>query len=122
METGIFYDNGNTLAQARIEANEELAQNTSLKTVTFKAPDYIVEVLDLFASHSGSTRSALISDILAQYMGQAFVEFSEGYLQNFTSDNPMEYRVECETYQLVEKVSPNAGLFLTNSVAKVLKG
>ena len=122
MDTGIFYDNGNTLAQARIEANEELAQNTFLKTVTFKAPDYIVEALDLFASHSGSTRSALISDILAQYMGQAFVEFSEGYLQNFTSDKPMEYRVECETYQLVEKASPNAGLFLTNSVAKVLKG
>ena len=122
METGIFYDNGNTLAQARIEANEELAQNTSLKTVTFKAPDYIVEVLDLFASHSGSTRSSLISDILTQYMGQAFVEFSEGYLSNFISDESMERRVECESYTVTENVSPNAVLFLTNSVAKVLKG
>ena len=122
METGIFYDNGNTLAQARIEANEELAQNTSLKTVTFKAPDYIVEALDLFASHSGSTRSSLISDILTQYMGQAFVEFSEGYLSNFISDESMERRVKCESYTVTENVSPNAGLFLTNSVAKVLKG
>lgn len=122
MDNGIFYDKGNTLAEHRIEANEELAQNTSLKTVTFKAPDYIVEALDAFASYSDSTRSSLISDILTQYMGQAFVEFSEGYLSNFISDESMEYRVECESYTVTENVSPNAGLFLTNSVAKVLKG
>ena len=122
MGKGIFYDNGNTLAELRIEADEELAQNTSLKTVTFKAPDYIVEALDAFASYSGSTRSSLISDILTQYMGQAFVEFSEGYLSNFISDESMERRVECESYTVIENLSPNAGRFLTNSVAKVLKG
>ena len=26
METGIFFDNGNSLAQARIDANDELAR------------------------------------------------------------------------------------------------
>lgn len=122
MERGIFFDNGNSLAQARIDANDELAQNSSLKTVTFKAPDYIVEALDAFASYSDSTRSSLISDILTQYLGQAFVEFAEGYLDNFTSDQPMEYRVKCETYSLIENLSSNAGLFLTKSVSKVLEG
>lgn len=122
MERGIFFDNGNSLAQARIDANDELAQNSSLKTVTFKAPDYIVEALDAFASYSDSTRSSLISDILTQYFGQAFVEFAEGYLDNFTSDQPMEYRVQCETYSLIENLSPNASVFLTKSVAKVLEG
>ena len=122
MDNGIFYDKGNTLAEHRIEGNEELDQNPSLKTVTFKAPDYIVEALDSFVSYSDSTRSSLISDILTQYMGQAFVEFSEGYLSNFISDESMERRVECESYTVTENVSPNAGLFLTNSVAKVLKG
>ena len=122
MDTGIFYDKGNTLAEHRIEANEELAQNTSLKTVTFKAPDYIVEALDAFASYSDSTRSSLISDILTQYMGQAFVEFSEGYLSNFISDKSIELRVECESHTVTENVSPNAGLFFINSVAKVLNG
>lgn len=122
MERGIFFDNGNSLAQARIDASDELAQNSSLKTVTFKAPDYIVEVLDAFAAHSNSTRSSLISDILIQYLGQAFVEFAEGYLDNFTSDQPMEYRVQCEAVSLIEDLSPNAGIFLTKKVAKVLEG
>ena len=121
MERGIFFDNGNSLAQARIDANDELAQNSSLKTVTFKAPDYIVEALDAFASCSDSTRSSLISDILTQYFGQALVEFEEGYLDNFTSDESMEYRVQCEIYSLIENLSPNAGLFITKSVAKVLE-
>jgi predicted transcriptional regulator len=121
MERGIFFDNGNSLAQARIYANDELAQNSSLKTVTFKAPDYIVEALDAFASYSDSTRSALISDVLTQYLGQAFVEFAEGYLDNFTSDQPMGYRVQCETHSLIENLSPNARLFLKKSVAKVLE-
>jgi hypothetical protein len=122
MERGIFFDNGASLAQARIDANDELAENSSLKTVTFKAPDYVVEVLDAFASYSVSTRSALISDILTHYLGQAFVEFAEGYLDNFTSDQPMEYRVQCESYSLIEGLSPNAGVFLTKQVAKVLEG
>lgn len=122
METGIFFDNGNSLAQARIDSNDELAQNSSLRTVTFKTPDYIVEALDAFASYSDSTRSSLISDILTQYLGPAFVEFSEGYLNNFTSDHSMEHRVQCETYSLIENLSPNAGIFLTKSVAKVLEG
>ena len=122
MQSGIFFDNGNSLAQARIDANDELAQNSSLRTVTFKTPDYIVEALDAFASYSDSTRSSLISDILTQYLGPAFVEFSEGYLNNFTSDQSMEHRVQCETYSLIENLSPNAGIFLTKSVAKVLEG
>ena len=122
METGIFFDNGNSLAQARIDANDQLAQNSSLRTVTFKTPDYIVEALDAFASYSDSTRSSLISDILTQYLGHAFVEFAEGYLNNFISDQSMENRVQLEIYSLIENLSPNAGLFLTKSVAKVLEG
>ena len=89
MSNGIFFDNGNSLAQSRIEADEEMALNSSLKTVTFKAPDYVVEAIDAFASHSGSTRSSLISDILTQYFAHAFVDFSEGYLANFNSDSPL---------------------------------
>lgn len=122
MSNGIFFDNGNSLAQSRIEADEEMALNSSLKTVTFKAPDYVVEAIDAFASHSGSTRSSLISDILTQYFAHAFVDFSEGYLANFNSDSPLEYRIRCEALSLAEKVSDNAAHFITRSVTKVLEG
>jgi hypothetical protein len=121
MEHGIFFDNGNSLAQSRIEANEEIASNSTLKTVTFKAPDYVVEAIDAFASYSDATRSALISDILIQYFGMAFVEFAEGYLSNFTSDTSLEQRVLCEAMALTENLSTNAQSFIASSTRKVLE-
>ena len=122
MKHGIFFDNGNSLAQARIDANEEIASNSSLKTVTFKAPDYVVEAIDAFASYADTNRSALISDILTQYFGMAFVEFAEGYLTNFNSDTDMEHRVLCEAMALTENLSVNAHSFIALQVRKVLEG
>lgn len=122
MEHGIFFENGNSLAQTRIDANEEIAASSSIKTVTFKAPDYIVEAVDAFASYADTTRSALIADILKQYFGMAFVEFSEGYLSNFTSDVSLEQRVLCEALGVSENLSPNAQSFVASSTRKVLEG
>ena len=123
MEHGIFFENGNSLAQSRIDANEEIAATSSIKTVTFKAPDYIVEAIDAFASYADTTRSALIADILKQYFGMAFVEFSEGYLSNFTSDISLEQeqRVLCEAVSVSDNLSSNAQSFIASSVRKVLE-
>jgi hypothetical protein len=122
MEHGIFFENGNSLAQTRIDANEEIAATSSIKTVTFKAPDYIVEAIDAFASYADTTRSALIADILKQYFGMAFVEFSEGYLSNFSSEVSLEQRVLCEAVDLSENLSLNAQTFIASSTRKVLEG
>ena len=122
MEHGIFFENGNSLAQTRIDANEEIAANSSIKTVTFKAPDYIVEAVDAFASYADTTRSALRADIHKHYFGMAFVEFSEGYLSNFTSDVSLEQRVLCEALGVSENLSPNAQSFVASSTRKVLEG
>jgi hypothetical protein len=121
MEHGIFFENGNSLAQARIDANEEIAAASSIKTVTFKAPDYIVEAIDAFASYADTTRSALISDILKQYFGMAFIEFTEGYLSNFDSEISLEQRVLCEAMGISENLSPNSQSFVSSSVRKVLE-
>lgn len=122
MEHGIFFESGNSLAQSRIDQNDEIAATSSIKTVTFKAPDYVIEAIDAFASYAETTRSAVIADILKQYFGQAFVEFAQGYLENFNSDTSMEQRVLCEAMSLTENLSSNSAEFIAKSVTTTLEG
>ena len=121
MEHGIFFESGNSLAQSRIDQNDEIAATSSIKTVTFKAPDYVIEAIDAFV-YAETTRSAVIADILKQYFGQAFVEFAEGYLENFNSDTSMEQRVLCEAMALTENLSSNSAEFIAKSVTTTLEG
>jgi hypothetical protein len=122
MEHGIFFESGNSLAQSRIDQNDEIAATSSIKTVTFKAPDYVIEAIDAFASYAETTRSAVIADILKQYFCQAFVEFTEGYLENFNSDTSMEQRVLYEAMALTENLSLNSAEFIVKSVTTTLEG
>ena len=119
----ILFENGRALSQAQIDsAEEDDLSNSSLKAVTFKCPDYLVEALDAFASRASANRSALISDILTQYFGDALVNFQEGYLSNFSDQgHTLEQRIQIESVALTEDLSPNAAHFIFRSVQRSLE-
>ena len=91
-----FGSMGSAKAEQDINAHEQdkaSAVFSEIKPFTTKAPVHVIEALDLFASHLGMTRNALVLKLLNQYMGQAFTEYSIGYNSLFNTPDKTDEQV-----------------------------
>lgn len=124
MDVKLFYSIGDKLAQKRIERDDDMAPlDSKSKTVTIKTPSHLIELVDALASEAEMSRSAVISALIEEFIGLAFVSFNEGYLANFNNDAPMELKLQAEALAFTEShsLSLEASTLLHTKVAEFLE-
>lgn len=116
-----FSEMGTLKAKDDIESSENGGPMPSspLKPFTIKAPEHLIEVLDVVASIVGLSRSALVVSLLENCLAQSLYSFLSSYTFEFVLDGPEENRVLNHLEKLLNesKCSPEARSFLLRSVA-----
>lgn len=90
-----FSEMGRLKAKQDIETSENggATPSSPLKPFTIKAPEYLVEVLDVVASIVGLSRSALVVSLLENCLAESLYSFLSSYTFEFVIDAPEENRV-----------------------------
>lgn len=113
MVKDLFFTLGYEHAQADIHLNQlgEVPDSNSpdyeIKPFTTKVYAYQLASIDALAAHIGISRNTLVSNILESYLGNAFVDYVDGYAHDL---KPNEQSSEQLTISKLEAMLKDSGL------------
>lgn len=122
---GSFSDIGTENARRRIalaESGISEPQSFEMKPFTTKVPPFFIEALDLIASDMEITRNALVTKLVARYLGHAYQEYEYAYWQECGMIGEFEKSAITSLELLFSKnePSPEARKLLADSLAEAL--
>lgn len=118
-----FTQMGYVKAESEIQSHEEKHASSvysEIKPFTTKAPTHVIESLDCLADAFSLSRNALVLGLLENYLGNAFLDYQQGYGSVLGETDEQFFLTRLEDLLKKSNLSNEAKSYLERSVLNSL--